>query len=216
LIRQMPDIDIWGINYYSGASFGRLFRNWERRADKPMYLGEYGADAFNAYRGREDQKAQSDATKWLTSEIADHSSARDGSCLGGLLFEFADEWWKDGKGLGPMDHDNHGLAPGGGPHPDRTFNEEWWGIVDINRRPRQAYDAFRDVVNPGYNAEQLEERLKYRNLQDGLPSEPPICDTSRVQRRRRHDEMCACRRRTGSANLQTGWTCLKSAIVRES
>jgi hypothetical protein len=207
-INSMPDVDIWGLNVYSGASFGGLFRNWETRSDKPMYLGEYGADAFNAYVYREDQKAQADATKWLTGEIVKHSSAqrrRSGSCLGGLLFEFADEWWKDKRGAGPMDHDNHGIAPGGGPHPDKTFNEEWWGIVDINRRPREAYYAFRDVLNPGYTRDD-------RKLQE-TPPEPPICHSQQVRRRRRQDEMCACRRRSSSSNLPDGWKCVESFIM---
>jgi hypothetical protein len=205
MIGQMPDIDIWGINYYNGGSFGNLFRNWEGRSGKPMYIGEYGADAFNAYRGSEDQMSQADATKWLTGEIAGHSSAHGGSCLGGLLFEFADEWWKDGNGVGPADHDIHGKAPGAGPHPDKTFNEEWWGIVDINRRPREAYYAFRDVENPGYTGKQ-------RKLSN-MPSEPPICDTSQVQRRRRHGELCACRRRMGTVDLPEYWECVGSAIT---
>ena len=136
------DIDIWGINTYRGISFGNMFDQYERVSDKPMYLGEYGADAFNAGIGREDRQAQAKATRELTEEILSESSVLGrGACVGGFIFEFADEWWKDGSGS-PGVHDKGGVAPGGGPYPDNTFNEEWWGLVTIDRETRPAFDEY--------------------------------------------------------------------------
>jgi len=143
----MPDVDLWGINSYRGISHGNLFEEYESRGFwKPMFMGEYGADAFNADVKREDGEAQARATRQLTEEIFEETSALGGAVLGGFLFEFNDEWWKDGAGDWSV-HDKGGIAPGGGPYPDMTFNEEWWGIVDIERNPRKAYTAYKEIAN---------------------------------------------------------------------
>ena len=142
------EIDIWGINTYRGISFGNMFSQYEAVSDKPMYLGEYGADAFNANIKREDPESQARATRELTEEIISESSVvGPGACIGGFVFEFADEWWKDGGGS-PRVHDTGGIAPGGGPYPDKTFNEEWWGLVTVDREPRQAFDEYAKTALP--------------------------------------------------------------------
>jgi hypothetical protein len=145
-IAAMPNIDVWGINAYRGISFGNLFTTWSARSSKPMFLAEYGADAYNATTGKYDPDSQAMAVRALTQELADNSSAfkSTGVTLGGAVFEWADEWWKDSDGSADQ-HDIGGIAPGGGPYPDQTFNEEWWGLVDIDRAPRPAYDALEAV-----------------------------------------------------------------------
>jgi hypothetical protein len=141
-IGAMPLIDVWGLNVYRGITFGDLFDTWAKRSDKPMFVSEYGADAWNAKLPAEDGASQAEATTKLTLEIAAHAAAKDPSlpCAGGAIFEWADEWWKAGA---PGAHDVGGSAPGGGPYPDATFNEEWWGVVDIDRTPRPAYGALK-------------------------------------------------------------------------
>jgi hypothetical protein len=144
LVDALPLVDIWGINAYRGLGFGTLFEQFAAVSDKPMFLGEYGADAYDATQDAINLPAQAEATRALTEEILEHSATRsaDGRCLGGTIFEWADEWWKDGSGS-PNTQEPGGIAPGGGPHPDQTFNEEWWGVVDIDRNPRPAYDALK-------------------------------------------------------------------------
>jgi len=148
-LAAMPEIDVWGLNVYRGIGFGTLFSDWAARSSKPFYLSEYGADAWNALSGAEDTQSQADAVGALTELILDNASAfsTTGTCAGGTVFEWADEWWKDDSGS-PDAQDIGGVAPGGGPHPDQTFNEEWWGIVDIDRNPRPAYRELERIFSP--------------------------------------------------------------------
>ena len=143
-IAAMPDIDIWGVNAYRGISFGDLFARYASLGNKPFYLGEYGADAYDSRgAGKLDLASQAEATTKLTRELIDHYVGPDvdlGVTLGGFVFEWSDEWWKAGS---PDTQDTGGVAPGGGPYPDSTFNEEYWGVVDIERSPRPAYDALK-------------------------------------------------------------------------
>ncbi|MFE8601166.1 glycoside hydrolase family 2 TIM barrel-domain containing protein [Archangium violaceum] len=145
-IEGMPDVDVWGLNMYRGITFGDAFDKWTALSQKPMFLAEYGADAFNAKLPGYDPKSQGTATRALTEELLEHSTANKGGvCSGGTIFEWSDEWWKSGN---PSQHDNGGEAPGGGPYPDGTFNEEWWGIVDVDRNTRPAYEALKSLYAP--------------------------------------------------------------------
>lgn len=146
VLTRLDDIDVWGLNVYSGLSFGDRFTQWAQRSDKPMFFGEYGADAWNATTGEYDPESQATATRELTRELLDHSTFAAGVCSGGTIFEFADEWWKD-QGGSPSVQDVGGIAPGGGPFPDSTFNEEYWGIVTIDRTPRPAYEELKKLYS---------------------------------------------------------------------
>ena len=137
-------VDAWGLNVYSGDTFKNSQGTpravvMKELSHKPIYFSEYGADAFNAHGRSIDEDAQAFATYKLTKEIVDELAwqKKGGNVLGGTIFEFSDEWWK-APGA-PEHHDEGGHAPGGGPHPDGIFNEEFWGVVTIDREPRKAY-----------------------------------------------------------------------------
>ncbi|EDY81190.1 Glycosyl hydrolases family 2, TIM barrel domain, putative [Verrucomicrobiia bacterium DG1235] len=149
-IEKSLDVDLWGLNIYRSDDFRDVFEEWKKVSDKPMYLGEYGADAIDNRNGDGLYAPQDQAyavAKLTQQIISQYASQGRGQTLGGALFEFSDEWWKDYRGL-PTEHDIGGIAPGGGPYPDLEFNEEWWGIVDIDRNPRAAYHAMKKLYNP--------------------------------------------------------------------
>merc|ERR1712218_155137 len=115
--------------------------------DKPMWLGEFGADAWDMRYNLYNPLAQAQATTDLTNEIIEHSSVTGGVCNGGTIFEWADEWWKVKDGSSDS-QEVGGICPNGGPFPDACFNEEWWGLVDIDRLPRAAFWAYKDTPIP--------------------------------------------------------------------
>lgn len=87
-------VDLWGINIYRSDSFGDAFEEWERLGGKPIYLGEYGADAIDNRNkdGRYAPQDQEFAVAKLTKLImAEYASEQRGSLLGGALFAFSDE-----------------------------------------------------------------------------------------------------------------------------
>jgi hypothetical protein len=112
-----------------------------------MFVAEYGADACDANLPGYDPDSQALAAAALTREILEHATSTEAGApvvLGGTIFEWTDEWWKDAAGSLSA-QEVGGIAPGGGPYPDQVFNEEWWGIVDIVRTRRPAYESLRAV-----------------------------------------------------------------------
>lgn len=143
-------VDIWGLNVYSQDTFKNhqgipRARIMKELTGKPLYFSEYGADAFDTKLRRVNERAQAHATHKLTQEIVDDLAwnGKNGNVLGGTIFEFSDEWWK-----APGSHhqqDDGGYAPGNGPFPDGVFNEEYWGLVTIDRQVRSAYFELAEI-----------------------------------------------------------------------
>ena len=141
-----PNIDLWGVNVYRWDQPGSLIKEWEKRSDLPLYFSEAGADSFMAaekdsYSAGVNEDAQADAT----AVILDQIFARKDLINGVTLFSFTDGWWKAGN---PDQQDQGGWAPfsTGVPY-DGAPNEEYWGIVDIDRKKKKAFE----VVKAKYN-----------------------------------------------------------------
>jgi hypothetical protein len=150
---SMPAIDIWGINIYAGYSFinnpsyPNFFNQYMRLSLKPLWISEYGIDAWDNINNVESQKRQAswDSHNW--DEIAEQNI-----CIGATLMSYSDEWWKMRQ---RNVHDNRGFSTDNMVYPDctpdRFFNEEWWGIVSVSDNggnldivsPRLSYYAFK-------------------------------------------------------------------------
>jgi hypothetical protein len=149
-LRQLPSVDVWGLNVYSQPGFFNRFNAWRLLAQqsglrKPFFFSEYGADAYDNRKGLPDEEAQAAAIRRQTAEIRAQLSARNPAfpCLGGTIFEWNDEWWKRGNRTSqdPGGFANPGVAA------DGFANEEWWGLVDIDRRPRPAYQVIKELYS---------------------------------------------------------------------
>ncbi len=141
-LSSCPAIDVWGINAYRWDNSEGIIKEWRTMSSKPMYLSEAGADRYmtasqSGYSEGENEKAQADATKNILDDIFRFKRI----CSGVTLFAFVDEWWKAGNN--ETQDPGDGTPNTGGPPYDGTFNEEYFGIVDIDRNKKKAYDVVR-------------------------------------------------------------------------
>jgi hypothetical protein len=154
-----PNIDILAITLYRGKNFSNFWRQAREKFDKPVVLIEFGADRFNAFLKKEDEDNQALFLKsqWLEIEKNTFGRSGEGNALGGLVFEWTDEWWKGDafNSAGWTVHNREGDWFNPAYYFDvkvkgnKNMNEEWWGIVGIlpetdekgiNKRvPKKAY-----------------------------------------------------------------------------
>jgi hypothetical protein len=181
-----PSVDIWGLNVYRGPSLTTLFEDWASLTDKPMFLSEYGTDAYRTLMfavdpvlldivsvdGAVDEAAQAQWNRGIWREISAQLSALEPNrvCLGGIVFQWNDEWWKAQAAFGGQvgRHDNLGFYLSWNPqgHPDAVANEEWFGQVSVDRHPRTSYFHFQEdfaavIVPPDSDGDGLPDAWEY-------------------------------------------------------
>jgi exo-beta-1,3-glucanase (GH17 family) len=162
-----PNIDIWGMNVYRWDKPETIFTEWSAVSSKPMYLSEAGADSYmtiekDGYQQGENEKAQADATHLILDAIFRHPEI----CSGVALFAFHDEWWKAGNN---DKQDPGGWAPNSSGVPyDGAPNEEYWGIVDIDRNKKMVFEVVKEKytnVSKANNTKNMTRILKNENLE---------------------------------------------------
>ncbi|MBI4981731.1 MAG: hypothetical protein HZC15_01065 [Candidatus Omnitrophica bacterium] len=159
-----PDVDLVACIIYRGKTFGNLFKSLKMTFDKPVLLAEFGADCYDAYQKSENQNMQAFFLESQWRQIYDNlanNKEGEGNCLGGTIFEWTDEWWKNNESdaLTWGIHDTGSNWSNGSYYFDikapnnKNMNEEWFGIValseemqdGLNKRvPRKAYYVVRE------------------------------------------------------------------------
>lgn len=150
--KDCPDIDIFGTNAYRGEEgFGLLWRQLKEETDKPVFITEFGCPAYAQNKPLETAEAlQAQYHQGAWEDIEGNAAFRDGegNSIGGVVFEWADEWW---KAYEPFVHDTKGLFTG--PFPDGYMHEEWLGICGQGdgksspflRHLRQSYNMYKKI-----------------------------------------------------------------------
>lgn len=139
-------IDVWGVNVYRWDQPKSFIEEWKNLTDKAFYFSEAGADSYmtvekDSFSKGDNPAAQAKATRVILQQIFDEIKEHNGV----TLFSFTDGWWKAGN---PSQQDVGGWAPfsSGVPY-DGAPNEEYWGIVDIDRNKKEAFEVVKKIYN---------------------------------------------------------------------
>jgi len=161
------NIDALSIIIYRGKRFGNLFSNIRKSFNKPILLSEFGCDSYSAYKKLEDQEIQSEFILAQWKDLYDNTAfggKKDGNVLGGVTFEWVDEWWKYNESYeeGWTIHNTEANWSHGAYFYDirakdnLNMNEEWFGLVGLSeemidglnkRLPKKAYYALAQYLN---------------------------------------------------------------------
>jgi beta-glucuronidase len=153
--KYVPQVDAYGANVYRGDyGFGSFWDEVKRATGKPAFITEYGAPAYAGPDMDLDdaETAQADYHKGDWLDILHNSAGYEGegNAIGGVVFEWMDEWWKNYE---PSVHDTK--ADVIGPFPGGYYYEEWFGLVGqgngknspFERQLRKCYFMYKDIWN---------------------------------------------------------------------
>ncbi|WP_396602584.1 glycoside hydrolase family 2 TIM barrel-domain containing protein [Algibacter sp. R77976] len=142
-LSSCPNIDVWGMNVYRWDNPEDIFSQWKALSEKPMYISESGGDSYMTitkagFEKGENQNAQAQANSKILDKIFENQNI----CSGVTMFSFTDGWWKAGN---PDKQDIGGWAPNSTGIPyDGSPNEEFWGMVDIDRNKKETFDIIKN------------------------------------------------------------------------
>lgn len=137
------NLDMWGFNVYRWDLPASFVADWRAKSDKPFYFSELGADSYMTIQKDSlvqgvNERAQALAVGHIIDELTPLANEFEGM----TLFSFTDGWWKAGN---PEIQDIGGWAPNSSGVPyDGSPNEEFWGIVKIDRTKKEVFSTVKD------------------------------------------------------------------------
>ena len=154
--KNAPQVDIYGANAYRGKEgFGSLWKDVSTLYERPVVITEYGCPAYSTMYGMDENERQQaiyheGCIKNIQENVAGYGV---GNALGGIIFEWTDEWWKAGP---PPEHDpsvHDKTSQWQGPFIDGCAYEEWFGLASLGdgkespfkRQLRKSYFAIQKL-----------------------------------------------------------------------
>lgn len=153
---EVPNLDVFGTNVYRGKTARDLYDVVKAKLGVPVLYTEFGADAFDAKRGREDGVTQARYVLAQWEDVYAHVHGRGaGNAVGGFQFQWDDGWWKFRQDENLTVHDTNASWPNRGYPEDYVeggynMNEEWFGIAA--KGPPDADGHYRLYFRPAYYA----------------------------------------------------------------
>lgn len=151
--KYATNVDIFGSNVYRGDyGFGSFWEQVQTASGKPAFITEFGCPGFARHMTMQEmEEAQAEYHKGNWMDIDDNVAGAPhgvGNSLGGVVFEWTDEWWKNYE---PYKHDRKSDAIG--PFPGGFYYEEWFGITGQGngtqspflRQLRKTYFVYKDM-----------------------------------------------------------------------
>ena len=148
--KSAPELDFIGINSYIGEDgFGATWEKVRQTMNRPVVITEFGCDAYWTQKGPDEEMQSSYLLKnWEDIVYNSAGNPGSGNSIGGFVFEWLDEWWKDSLNYfedSPGHQTTRAVFPM--PFPDGYAQEEWFGIMGqgagnaspFQRVPRKAY-----------------------------------------------------------------------------
>ncbi len=151
--KYAPDVDVYGANLYRGDyGFGAYWEQVSGATGKPAFVTEYGCPSYAPHLTKEEaEEAQASYHRGNWEDIKENTAGHPegiGNALGGVAFEWLDEWWKNYE---PFFHDRKSNAIG--PFPGGYYYEEWFGVVaqgngqksPFLRQLRKSYFTYKEL-----------------------------------------------------------------------